>query len=1005
MDLNQNYQKEFQKLNSEQKQAVETIEGPVLVLAGAGTGKTQTIALRIANILLKTQTNPASILALTFTESGVLSMRKRLLSILGTMAYQIKIHTFHSYCNELVLNSPESFSLSPASQPITDLERGQIIRQAINLLPSLSPLRPWGDNYFFQTEVLSQIQTLKREGFSPDAFKSLLTTNEQSLSRLKPFYDFLKSFRATEKVRPEILSRWQAIEPSDDPFYILLASQFALEKTGYHLKVSDLKSALTTIFDNLNDQIPKLQNLVNLYDIYQQKLHNLNRYDYEDMILLVLKKFSSDPYFLSKQQELCQYILVDEYQDTNTSQNNLLYALGSYDSSPNLFVVGDDDQSIFRFQGASLENIFSFYQYYKENLQIITLHHNYRSQSHILSHANQLINQNQNRLTSWLPDVDKTTISKSTHPAQSIFFTNVPNLNDELYLISQTIKNLIQNKTTPDEIAVLVKTNRQIEEVSNYLSSQKIPNFPESSLDIFNQNYILRFLQVIQACFNPNQENLSKLYAIKLRPRELFDYIHFQKSNSHIRRLNRLIAISHKDISRLNPGQAFLNIMQRFKFLPKKYKNLFAIKTLSDQFLALSSQNLEFGQIFTILLEQKSQKLSLPYFIPDEFRQNKIRIMTVHKSKGQEFEHVFIPFLNDKTWGNTTNRQKIRLPPGVIPPNTSLLGQSGSNEDDRRLFYVALTRAKIQLYLSSSKFGEGGKEILPSLFISELNQDLICNFKLQTADSTKSTAAYFDSNRIKNSNFGQFSHYIKQYLTNNYTLTASDLNSYLVCPHCFYYQRIVNLPIVKNKHLLYGTAIHTALTQYYRQKLDLASLIKIFNQNLLPHLFPSNLEYQESKKKGEEMLNLYYPILQSEDYKKVILEHNFKREHLTFDKVPITGKIDKLKYVDNGLILSDFKTGRPGDYLRYPNYERQLLFYYLLCQQSAFLQLKPNQLAIEYLTPNTVGEFETKFFEISKEKLDHLKDEIKQVYEKILNLDFSLIGKTCHDPSNLHSIK
>ncbi len=1005
MDLEQNYKKEYAKLNPEQQQAVEAIEGPVIVLAGAGTGKTQTISLRIANILLKTQVNPSSILALTFTESGVLAMQKRLLSILGPTAYQVKIHTFHSYCNELVLNSPEEFSLSPSAQPITDLERGQVLKWCIDSLPPLSPLRPWGDTYFYQTEISSQIQTLKREGFSPATFSQLLTENCQSLKRLQPLYDFLKKIRATDKSRSDILSNWQSLSPGNDPFYREINNQFILEKNGYFTKTSDLKSALISIFDDLSSQLPKLENLASVYQIYQQKLGDLNRYDYDDMLLLVLQKFNSDPYFLSKQQEQNQYILVDEYQDTNTAQNQILYALGSYDSTPNLFVVGDDDQSIFRFQGASLENIYSFYQRFKSHVRLITLHHNYRSQPHVLTHANHLISQNRNRLTTWLPDLDKTPTPKSAHPAKPIFLTEAINPSDELYILSQSIKILIQQQTKPEEIVVLVKTNQQAAQVGDYLSSQQIAYFQENNQDIFTQNYILRFLQVLETCTNPSQENLAKLYAIKLPAKELFAYTTSQKTSPHLRLLNRLVARSQKDINRLNPHQAFLNILRRFKFLPQNYTNLFALNALSQQFYQQTNQDLNFAQILQIFSWQKIQKLPLSFFIPEEFKQNKVRVMTVHKAKGLEFEHVFLPFLNDKIWGNTSSRNKIKLPPGIISGSASLLNQANANEDERRLFYVAITRAKIQLYLSYSKFNDNNKESLPSLFLTNLDENLIQKNPNQAPDPVQAVRSYFLQPLSKYHKNTHFFKYLKEYLKNNYILTASDLNNYLLCPHCFYYQKILSLPLPKNKHLFYGTAIHTALTQYYRQKFSQNDLINIFKQNLPNQAFANINDYEEALQKGVQTLSLYYPTLQTEHYQKILLERNFKKEHLLINNVPVTGKIDKLKYTDTGLILSDFKTGKPGNYARFPEYERQLLFYYLLCEQSTFFQPKPNQLAIEYLTPNNQSQFETKFFDIDRDKLSQLKEQIQTVYQQILNLDFQTKGLNCPDSNNLHVLR
>lgn len=314
-----------QQPNAEQVKAITSIEGPLMVLAGPGTGKTELLASRVAHILESTQLDPYNILCLTFTESGVVALRNRLLKRIGTAAYYIKIHTFHSFCNELIKSNPERFLKTRELEHLDEVEQIEILRAAIDALPATSPLRSLGDPYHYREKCGGKIKTLKQEGFSPEDFDKLLDQNKKTLD---PIWEDLKSFAEINghKLRQEDID---AVRPllKGTPFQAL-DENFPLDLEKKERTV--FKNTLKKGIEDFEKYWPKQKDLAQVYSAYEKELLRRGRYDYEDMILFVLKELRADRDFLAKYQELFQYIMVDEYQDTNGAQNELVRLLGSF---------------------------------------------------------------------------------------------------------------------------------------------------------------------------------------------------------------------------------------------------------------------------------------------------------------------------------------------------------------------------------------------------------------------------------------------------------------------------------------------------------------------------------------------------------------------------------------------------------------------------------------------------------------------------------------------------
>jgi len=326
------FTEKYSILNKEQKQAVDTIDGPVMIIAGPGTGKTTTLTMRIANILKNTDTSPDSILALTFTQSGVKAMREYLRSIIGTTAYYVNIHTFHSFCTELININPDIFEKEESIKVLSDLERIQLIKNVLNSL-DLEILKPFNAPDLYLKDISSSITSLKQENISPKDFENLIYESQKNLDN--------------------------------------------------EIEINPRTKKPYTKFTKKQKEIDKQKELLTVYKEFLKQIKEIKRIDFEDMINIVVDKMKRDENFRLSLQEKYLYVLVDEYQDTNSSQNEIIKYLTLDVEEPNVFVVGDDDQAIYRFQGASLENILNFKELFP-NAIVIALQSNYRSSNTII---------------------------------------------------------------------------------------------------------------------------------------------------------------------------------------------------------------------------------------------------------------------------------------------------------------------------------------------------------------------------------------------------------------------------------------------------------------------------------------------------------------------------------------------------------------------------------------------------------------------------------------------
>ena len=1025
-----NFLAEYQKLNPEQKLAVDTIEGPVMVIAGAGTGKTQTIALRIANILDKTDTKPSSILCLTYTDVAANNMRSRLLTMIGPDAYKIKICTFHAFCNDIISSNSQYFPFASSSlKAIDDLETIEIIKNIIDHLDNFSPLVSWGDRYCYQRSILDGIHLVKRENIKQETLLKLIKEEEIFFQNSGDFIKQLVDVRATKNNYPQINQILDNLEKSE--FISLnLKSHLQIIRSGNE-NLSQVKNEIRKFYQDFEKDIPKQKEFVKIFDSYQKELQKKSLYDYEDMILFVINAFNDNPDLLLNFQEKYQYILVDEYQDTNSSQSRIVDMLGSYYDNPNIFVVGDDDQSIFRFQGASIENIYNFYQKY--NPKKVVLKNNYRSHKLILESSSNVISHNKNRIANLINDIDKTLVSNKDYDPDPINLTVLNSNIEEDYYVAQKISNLIKAGEKPEEISILLRKNRDADELTKMLSAFGVKFFLPSDSNILKNPIITQLLKLLEFIDNPNHNEsvyhilaapflkLNSLDLVKILKEKvvLADLVFDQekidalkisdKSKLVISKFGKRVAKTRTDLENYPLEKVLNKILKRFRIL--KYllsKNdidslnqvYTFYKLLKDTVIKKDLTLKEFIDRIHLYIEN-NLSISSPSINYDS--SDSIKILTVHGSKGLEFDHVFIYRLLEDSWEKQRDFNKLKLPFGILSSEITKSIED-DYEEDRRLFYVALTRAKKQIYLSYSQYKESGKNQNPSVFISEIDDQLIENIKFN--DKAEALKTYYQYTNISHDLKPDLSEYLKDYLANHYKFNVSHLNSYLRCPLCFYYKTILRIPQNKEKFSSFGTAIHEALSHFY-QKESKDDVIKSFEQSLKNERLPK-ADHEWCLENGRKILTEYCDQYADSVKDGNECEHNFAGENIVYKDIPLTGKIDLIEKLENGKVnVIDFKTGNSDSKYKElspdGDYYRQIVFYKLLLDIKNDSHLQFNQGIIDFVEKSKLRKsFVRKEINVSDEDLNKLKSEIEEVYKKILNLEFFEIGKDCKDKDHLH---
>ena len=969
------FENALKNLNEAQKEAVVTIEGPVMVIAGPGTGKTQILTLRIANILLKTDTAPSSILALTFTDSGVRAMRERLLTFIGVSAYHVPIHTFHSFAGELIKRYPDAYDTIVGGRPASELEKIRII-EAILEDTSFKYVRPHGDPGYYVKPILQAISTLKKEYVTAD----VLSVHIQK----------------------------QALRLEEIP---------KIHEKGAH------KGKLRGEYVTAEKSLGKNQELLVVYRAYSAAMREAKLYDFEDMILDTIVALETHPDMLLDVQEQYQYILADEHQDVNQSQNRLIELIASYHERPNVFVVGDEKQAIYRFQGASLDNFLYFGDIYR-GAKIIALEKNYRSDQAILDIAHLSI-QTEDPILAPLRTPLFAARTFTTDLTQVSFSHTAL---EEAYVVCE-IEDELKRGTIPAEIAVIVRTNREVELFTTLLRKAGVAVFPSADTDILSHTLTDQMLKLLTVIVEPYSEvvlsELLYMPYLNVLPKDAVRLLQARSmkeplsllmvQESRLRELGienpetilNISALSQKaqtaSVTK-SPAEVVEYILHesgflRFVMTHDPLLGEAVVRRFYDEVEGMCIRRevesvADVVRQFT-LLKSYGLPLSAPIL---KHTSNAVSVMTAHKAKGLEFEVVVLPHLVDSTWGGSRGRSDLFELPIV---KHEVGDEALSREDDeRRLLYVALTRAKRRLLCTYAAVGVEGRAFVPSRFLADIDTGF-----------TKVSPETFEASFAPLSSLTPLKTVAPDVEVLRATLldrgwSATSFNNYMESPWEYIYKNVLRMPTVKNADLQFGTAIHYVLDRLVgsmKQETELPadSVIQGWLTLALQKNVLSDSEYTRLHERGLKAIFGYLETL----HRARIAATSCKTEYAVsavlktgipdFPEVELTGNFDRLDFGEDASVLQvvDYKTGKPKTRGEIEgttknsngNYKRQLVFYALLLSLQEDTRLHSKQTKLSFVEPDAKGVIHEEHFVIQDDEIAVLKEVIIKATKEVVS--------------------
>lgn len=970
-ELSKKFEQKYSELNKSQKDAVDSIDGPVMVIAGPGTGKTTLLTLRIANILRKTDVTPENILSLTFTNSGVSAMRKKLVELIGDEAYRVNIFTFHSFAEYLMKHFSDHFPDFSEKKVISDLQRVQILEEIL-LNKDFKELVPFHDKFMHLSKVAGAINDIKKEGLSVEEFAKRIPL-------------------------------WQQELLSDD-------SMFYKRKQG-KFKAGDIKPSEK---ERVDKKIQKAVEISKVYELYQEKISELGLYDFSDMILNVLRELEKNPNLKLDIQEQYQYVLVDEHQDTNEGQNKLIEYLTDaehLDGHPNLFTVGDEKQSIYRFQGASVETFKHLESLYRD-VKVITLTENYRSTQEILDGAKSLITHTVS---------DTATLNAFKKSGNAINILEFSNYKFELLHIADDIKEKIKTGVDPNDIAIIYRRNKNIEEIKEVFVQNKIPYTILSKDNLFDDphiDHLISFLYVVNN-FDDSYHLGKILFAdfLGLDPMDVVETLSGYNRKSRTEKISLFKFINKKENS-----ENYLDFIKTTKDLKTKslnspftsfFKEFLEMSGYIQHVLASSdSRNLllKIDKFFDEIKRQSQsvKNYSLSDFIKfvESYKKYKIDIevhepefidgvkcMTAHKSKGLEFEYVYIVNTLRKNWEKNSGFPKFSIP---------IDDYKGDVDDERRLFYVAMTRAKNGLTITSSRTDWEGSEREKSQFISEIDEKYLTT-SIETKEFERENVdrlvLFMQHSSIDKSIWDK--DYIKQlFLKNNLSVTA--LNNYIECPIKYFLHSLIKLPSEYKSSLMFGNLVHESLEKFFLESkksgaiLPIKKLTEEFKKTLDSSSFYGD-EYEKFLEKGLDLLEKYYDSNSKDWIVNISTEQRVKKEFFVNDKesIVLSGVLDKIEYLDSeveGRIrIVDYKTGKTysdKDKNKRESLQRQITFYYILMEGYHDGKFTVENAVLDFLEQNKKGENEKHVVSVSEKDIEELKLTIKQMAKDVMSGEF-----------------
>ena len=1082
-DFQKIFEKNYKMLNAEQKEAVDTIDGPVLVIAGPGTGKTQLLSTRIANILQKTDTAPENILAMTFTEAGASNMRERLSRFIGTDSFKVGIFTYHGFANEIIQNYREYFTNKNLNEAADELVIKEIITKISNELPSSSKLKKVSIS-----NIASTIKEMKNAYISPDDLRKVAKAN---ISEQEIFNESIKGLRVDGRTFAKVQPFYSAIRDnlensiskdlndtkfkSNLYFYFekLNEAYLEAEETGKSKPLTDWKNSFLDLKDfEDNFQISdtyankKLLEFADFYEKFNNEMKNRGLYDFNDMILEVIETLENNDDFRFTLQEKYQYLLLDEYQDTNDSQAKIIELLTNnpvMEGKPNVLAVGDDDQAIMAFQGASKSNMIDFYNRFGENTKVINLTKNYRSHGDILTASKNVANTISGRLTKNLPiKIEKDISAEGNFINREIKIerTNFESQIAEFSWVAEKISNLIHNGVAPKEIAVIAPKHKILQAFVPYLKNQNVPIYYEKRENILKNEIISQLIKIsklILAIRDKDEDKMANLFP------EVLSLDFWQIPAVEVWKMswaakdNRdfwIEAILKSEVEQIRNLGEILVTLAEFSH-EKTFEELFdyilgsreireGLKSPIRDFISQKSDEEFYDTILNLtILRDKLREFSneennkldilLNYVeLCEEFEiqilstnphntsENAVQVMTPFVAKGLEFEYTFLISLNQDSWNSArkgSGGENI-----TMPANLKFTNIEDEGEDTRkRLMFVAMTRAKTQLYLTNHNSDLTGKTKKTLSFLDEREEDGVLKSKIlpekwqeisriqiESLEADEIETNWHEFYTIKNEEMRE----LLKPRVKNYKLSPTDLNSYTSLqykgPQSFFENKILCFPGAYGPALTLGNIVHEGFN-YIQDEINSGNTPNI--NNIKKYAIERFSKYPLSEKDKEEILERFNQIFENffennlgEFKPGNIAEKNFSGVGVTIGNAVLTGKIDLIRIdrENKKITVVDYKTGSipfntktnkfDTNSTKIHEYTQQLYFYKILIENAPeFLGYMVEKGVLEFIEPDKRTEKTYNFEVIFKpEEEERLKTLIQAVWAKIKSFDFEL---------------
>ncbi len=946
------FEKYYNQLNTKQKEAVDAVEGPVMVVAGPGTGKTQILTLRIANILKQTQAGPENILALTFTEAGAKEMRQRLRRLIGPAADRVRLHTYHGFAGAVINEFEDHFPHIARAKQLTDIEAESIVRGILKE-KKFYPLRPAGDPELYVGKILHTIGECKKEAWTPEMVAAFAI---QEIKNVETSEEWISTRGPTKgKIKAEGLKR--------------------IEKCKRTMLFADL------------------------YAEYERVKTEQRRMDYDDLIVELIMALRKDELLLHLLQEKFQYILIDEHQDTNDSQNLLVQLIAEFFENPNLFVVGDEKQAIYRFQGASAANFMNFQKRWA-GMRIIRLEDNYRSHQHILDASFSMIEQNY--AEGELPELRVRLKAGSNRPLRPLDVVIAENdIAADAYLVQELREAIIKN---PSQIsAVIVRRNVDAQRILALLEQHDISASAERGSDIFQDPVGMLTFSLLEFLADP-----SKLEALAYCLAGGLWELDIDTRSRLIKSLRAgLVSDIEKEIVELSYLRSEMEHAGALAFLILMGERAGIVKLVERDPLAsqiwrgiiglaqeLARENPDSArELIKRLLEYRVSAGSRTIKISIGASNAPVRVMTAHGSKGLEFDNVFIPYCVEEAWLPRARGEYFILPRQAE--------ENDEERDARRLFYVALTRGREHVSVIAP-MQEAGRQLTPLRFMYELDPAHVTRHELPAAAETPHlrSVAHPEAKRKL-----EAVEYAKRILADS-GLSVTALNHFCECPAKFFYKSILRLPEPPTAQSEKGNAMHEGMAAAWQVKpKTVVNISKAIEKSVRAYFSTSLLPTYE-KEPALESLLADAPVVA-----EALLPHFSQTgtiatetwQATTFEGLQLRGKLDAVLESADSVAVFDYKTKegmsvnaikgetKDGD----GNFFRQLVFYKILLQGDSRLAKKVIEPALVFIKPDSKGRCPIVSLPIEPDDIARVKDEIQKLVTSVQSGQF--LEDSCQD--------